>query len=54
MEIKENVSLLPYNTFGMDVRADFFIKAGSRDDVAGAVSLAKEKGLPLLVLSAGP
>ena len=53
MEIKENVSLLPYNTFGMDVRADFFIKAGSRDDVAGAVSLAKEKGLPLLVLSGG-
>lgn len=53
MEIKENVSLLPYNTFGMDVRADFFVKAGSRDDVAGAVSLAKENGLPLLVLSGG-
>lgn len=53
MDIKENVSLMPYNTFGMDVRAAFFIKASRRDDVVRAVALADEKKLPLLVLSGG-
>lgn len=53
MEIQENTSLKPYNTFGMDVRARYFVTATDEQDVRVGVLLAREKKLPLLVLAGG-
>src|SRR5690606_40507870 len=32
IQIRENVSLKPYNTFGIDARCDFFVELNSTDD----------------------
>ena len=53
MNIQENISLLPYNTFGMDKKARFFVRAHSDNDVMHALRFAREKELPLLVLGGG-
>nr|WP_255777911.1 UDP-N-acetylmuramate dehydrogenase [Mariniradius sediminis] len=53
MNIQENISLLPYNTFGMDKKARFFVRAQSEKDVIDALLFAREKGIPLLVLGGG-
>lgn len=53
MKIQENISLKPYNTFGMDSRARYFIHALNVDEVERAVLFAREKEMPLLVLSGG-
>lgn len=37
MQIKHNISLLPYNTFGIDVLADTMVFYDSHDDLAGIV-----------------
>jgi UDP-N-acetylmuramate dehydrogenase len=33
MKIQENISLKNYNTFGVDVKAKFFVKIESEDDL---------------------
>jgi len=33
MKINQHISLLPYNTFGIDVNADFFIEYDSAADL---------------------
>ncbi|MBL7943148.1 MAG: FAD-binding protein, partial [Flavobacteriales bacterium] len=33
MQIQENISLKPYNTFGIDVRAASFVRFGSREEL---------------------
>lgn len=53
MNIQENISLLPYNTFGMDKKARFFARAQSDKDIIDALRFAKENALPLLVLGGG-
>lgn len=53
MKIQENISLKPYNTFGMDARTRYFIRACTMGDVEQAVLFAREKEMPLLVLSGG-
>ncbi len=53
MKIQENISLKPYNTFGMDARARYFISVHNVDEVEQAVLFAREKEMPLLVLSGG-
>lgn len=53
MNIQENISLRPYNTFGMDKKARFFVRAQSDNDVIEALRFAQEKGIPLLVLGGG-
>lgn len=53
MNIQENISLLPYNTFGMDKKARFFVRAQSDNDVIDALRFAGEKEFPLLVLGGG-
>lgn len=52
-EIQENVCLGPYNTFGMQARARYFVQARQREQIEDAVRLAREWSLPLLVLSGG-
>lgn len=37
MNIKQNISLLPYNTFGIDAKADYFIEYNSVEDLQEAL-----------------
>jgi UDP-N-acetylmuramate dehydrogenase len=53
MNIQENISLKPYNTFGIDKKARFFIKARSENEIKKALDKAKELGLPVIVLGGG-
>lgn len=53
MQIQENISLKPYNTFGMEVRARYFARVASADQVAWAVRWAREHACPLMPLSGG-
>lgn len=50
MKIKENVSLKPYNTFGIDVNARFFCSVESEDEL---IALLKQNKLPVFVISGG-
>ncbi|MDH4609408.1 UDP-N-acetylmuramate dehydrogenase [Pseudomonas sp. BN102] len=51
--LHENLSLKPYNTFGVDVKARLFAEAGNDDQVREALVLAVERGLPLLPIGGG-
>jgi UDP-N-acetylmuramate dehydrogenase len=51
--LHENLSLKPYNTFGVDVKARLFAEAGSDEQVREALALAVERGLPLLPIGGG-
>ncbi|MGY6742458.1 MAG: UDP-N-acetylmuramate dehydrogenase [Cecembia sp.] len=53
MNIQENISLLPYNTFGIDKKARFFTKVHTEAEVKTAIQKAKSLGLPLFVLGGG-
>ena len=52
-EIKENILLAPYTVFKIGGPARFFCEVKDKEDLAEAVSLAKEKSLPVFVLGAG-
>ena len=39
MHIQENISLKPYNTFGIDVTAKHFVSASNIDDLKQILSL---------------
>lgn len=51
--LHESLSLKPYNTFGVDVKARLFAEAGNDDQVREALALAVERGLPLLPIGGG-
>ena len=53
MNIQENISLQPFNTFGFAKKAHFFGKAKSVDEVKEGLEWAKTHALPLLVLGGG-
>lgn len=53
MKIQENISLKPYNTFGLDKKAKFFVIIQSLSDLLSALSWAKEKNIPILILGGG-
>lgn len=50
---QEQVSLKPYNTFGIDVRARYFTQAHNDDDVRQALAQAKSQDVPVLVIGGG-
>jgi len=50
MQIQKNTSLKPYNTFGIDVKADSFVEVGTRDEL---ISILSDNTEPLLVLGEG-
>ncbi|MGH8381190.1 UDP-N-acetylmuramate dehydrogenase [Pseudomonas sp.] len=50
---QEQVSLKPYNTFGIDVKACYFTEAHNDDEVRRALAQASEQGVPVLVLGGG-
>lgn len=53
LEILENVSLLPYNTFHIDARAKHFTKIRSLDDLRDLRSSPLFSSLPLLIIGGG-
>lgn len=53
MEIQTNKSLLEYNTFGINVKADFFIEVKSIDDLLEILKDEKYQQIPRLVLGGG-
>lgn len=53
MIIKEHTSLLPYNTFGIDVRADYFIEYESIDDLKVVLNTEIAKSNPILHIGGG-
>jgi len=50
MKILQNVSLKPYNTFGIDVKASHFCSIENEDDL---VTLLKQNNLPIFIISGG-
>jgi len=50
---QEQVSLKPYNTFGIDVKARYFSQAHDDQEVRQALAQAHQGGLPVLVVGGG-
>ncbi len=50
---QEQVSLKPYNTFGIDVRARYFSQAQDDQQVRQALALAGQREVPVLVIGGG-
>ena len=53
MQIKQNISLKPYNTFGIDVNAQYFAAFESSDDLNFIFNHSEFKNLPKMVLGGG-
>jgi len=53
MEYLEDISLKPYNTFGIDVRARYFAEALSEEDIIVLAGNLREDYHPLLILGGG-
>lgn len=53
MTIKENISLKPYNTFGVDVFARYFVEVHSVEELTETLNLTKAQTLPLLFIGGG-
>ncbi|MND23528.1 UDP-N-acetylenolpyruvoylglucosamine reductase [compost metagenome] len=50
---QEQVSLKPYNTFGIDVKARYFTQAHDDQEVRQALAQAQQGGVPVLVIGGG-
>ena len=53
MNIQENISLKPYNTFGVEVIARYFTEATNDEELLQAVEFSKQHHLPMLLLGGG-
>lgn len=53
MQWQEQVSLKPFNTFGIDVAARYFIQVHNDDEVRAALAQAAERQLPVQVIGGG-
>ncbi|MFJ2488133.1 UDP-N-acetylmuramate dehydrogenase [Pseudomonas sp. NPDC087639] len=51
--VQPQVSLKPFNSFGVEVRAQLFAEAHSDDDVREALAYAESRDVPLLVIGGG-
>lgn len=51
--MQENFSLKPYNTFGVDAQAKYFVEINSIEELKNALTFSKENTLPLLFLGGG-
>ncbi|AZA51994.1 UDP-N-acetylmuramate dehydrogenase [Chryseobacterium sp. G0201] len=49
----ENFSLKPYNTFGVEAKAKYFIEVHSIEELKDALKFSKSQNLPLLFLGGG-
>lgn len=53
MVIQQNISLLPYNTFRIDVKARYFVEINSAEDLRLLISTDEFKSNPKFVLGGG-
>jgi UDP-N-acetylmuramate dehydrogenase len=53
MQVQENIPLQPYNTFGIDAYAQYFVRIASRDDLLRVLNLQQFRTLPRLILGGG-
>src|SRR5690349_21130173 len=53
MQVLENISLRPYNTFGIDAKARYFVHIRSVEGLQQLPALDVKTKLPLLVLGGG-
>lgn len=53
MQIMNNVSLKPYNTFGIDYKAAFFASASSHEQIQDLLRFSKTRGLQVLLIGGG-
>jgi len=53
MQILENISLKPYNSFGIDVKARYFTELKSDEDIVAFYSSLKPELVPVLILGGG-
>jgi UDP-N-acetylenolpyruvoylglucosamine reductase len=53
LQVRAQVSLKPFNSFGIDVRARLFAEARSDADVREALAYASTQALPVLVIGGG-
>jgi UDP-N-acetylmuramate dehydrogenase len=53
MTIQENISLKPYNTFGIEVKTSLFIELLTEEDVFTFIAASKEYPQPFLFLGGG-
>lgn len=53
MKILENISLKPYNTFGIENKAKYFVAASSIPELKEALQWAKNKGVEAIILGGG-
>ena len=53
MDIVQNISLKPFNSFGVNVDANYFSEINSIDDIQEALLFAKQKQLHYLVIGGG-
>ncbi len=53
VRIQHNISLKPFNTFGIDVSADYFAACKTTEDLKQALRFAKEQEKKILVLGGG-
>ncbi|WP_336686348.1 UDP-N-acetylmuramate dehydrogenase [Chryseobacterium bernardetii] len=51
--MQENFSLKPYNTFGVDAQAKYFVEINSIEELRDALTFSKKNTLPLLFLGGG-
>jgi UDP-N-acetylmuramate dehydrogenase len=51
--IKKNVSLKPYNTFGIDVSVSYFVKANTLEKIFYAINFASYNQLPISIIGGG-
>jgi len=53
MQIRENVSLLPFNTFGIDAKAKYFSSFSTLDELNELIEFRNKTATPQLVLGGG-
>jgi len=53
IKIIRNFSIKPYLTMRLDVTADYFFEAGSRDDIIECLKYARNSDLPVIMLGGG-
>ncbi|KMQ61275.1 UDP-N-acetylenolpyruvoylglucosamine reductase [Chryseobacterium sp. FH2] len=51
--MQENFSLKPYNTFGVEAKAKYFVEVNNIDELKEALNFSKAQSLPLLFLGGG-
>lgn len=51
--MQENFSLQPYNTFGVNAQAKYFVEINSIEELKDALTFSKENTLPILFLGGG-